>query len=749
MGVERFFSSLKRDYNFIHNVKKVDCEHLLIDFNSIVHITSQFLLEKQTKIKSTTITKEEFETKLIEHVSKYIEDLIEHTLHKLSLITITICVDGVPTMSKIYEQKKRRYMGEILSKMNSQPSSFSWSRNNISPGTDFMNNLMEYLNSSIFEEKIRKSCVNLKYLNISDINQMGEGEMKIMHYIDVLIKNTKYKNDKIIVYSPDSDVIILLLLKSIQDLNIFMLRYDQQLSSDNVPVYSLIDINHFKNILFELIKNKVEKQLNIKNVIMDLVYILTVFGDDFLPKLETLRVNTDINLILDHYTVNLIKYGYIINDSHNISINTENFIQFLTLLEKKESYFLRRNARYHVISNINRIIRDIIGYKMNILREYIINYIWKFCFINKPAFVKISPINACNQIDESILIDYMNNKEPDVNKDKIENFSKINMKDINNLWTKMYEIVEEYYIDILQIINSKKMKEQKIYSNEVFYILSLPSQLLKDIILYFYKTYELPIIIELKSDEPKILLNKFYSTSMPHVNRLEKLPVYERELYKIENKLDKYFKILNPQDKFYYDIYFSNTSNINYNKYYSLHFRNKHNNHVNINNIVTDYLTGLNWVLNYYYNCKPDYDNIDLTWYYLYGRSPLLKDIIHYNHILINKKLKPKITLKNYMTPLEHYMYVSPFDISKSKDELMKDINKMIGNLSKTKIEMFVHFLLNNKKYYYNLTKIYNNMDNLKIIDCSVSIFISKCHLLFIENYIDMIQFLQDIRKIK
>ncbi len=56
MGVERFFSSLKRDYNFIHKVnKKIDGEHLLIDFNSIVHITSQFLLENIRKDKNMNI----------------------------------------------------------------------------------------------------------------------------------------------------------------------------------------------------------------------------------------------------------------------------------------------------------------------------------------------------------------------------------------------------------------------------------------------------------------------------------------------------------------------------------------------------------------------------------------------------------------------------------------------------------------------------------------------------------------------
>ena len=58
------------------------------------------------------------------------------------------------------------------------------------------------------------------------------------------------------------------------------------------------------------------------------------------------------------------------------------------------------------------------------------------------------------------------------------------MNNVNNLWEKMISIIEEYYIEILQVINSKKMEEEKIYTNEVFYVLSLPNQLLKDIILY-------------------------------------------------------------------------------------------------------------------------------------------------------------------------------------------------------------------------------------------------------------------------
>jgi hypothetical protein len=70
----------------------------------------------------------------------------------------------------------------------------------------------------------------------------------------------------------------------------------------------------------------------------------------------------------------------------------------------------------------------------------------------------------------------------------------------------------------------------------------------------------------------------------------------------------------------------------------------------------------------------------------------------------------------------------------------------MIGHLSKIKIEELLNFMLNNKKYYYDLNKIFNDLSNKHIIDCSVSIFLSKCHLLFLEKYIDMSKFLQDIR---
>jgi hypothetical protein len=55
-------------------------------------------------------------------------------------------------------------------------------------------------------------------------------------------------------------------------------------------------------------------------------------------------------------------------------------------------------------------------------------------------------------------------------------------------------------------------------------------------------------------------------------------------------------------------------------------------------------------------------------------------------------------------------------------------------------------FIKANKKYYYDLNYIYKDLKNKKYIDCSGSIFISKCHLLFMENYIDMREYINNIR---
>lgn len=707
MGVERFFSSIKKDYNFIHQFKnRILCEHLFIDFNSIVHVISQFML-----IHYTDSTTADFEIDLIKTVLKYIEELVDVYIISDRLYSIYICIDGVPSMAKINEQKKRRYMGDLLANLNTKPEKFTWSRNNISPGTVFMNNMQIALNSSDFKKSLQYICPNLVDYNVSGIDIPGEGEMKI---IDFIKKDTSMKN--IVVYSPDSDMIILLLLV---DRSTIMLRYNQQASTETNPSYDIIDINIFKDILNNYFRDRLKiinaPQLNSKNIIDDFVFILTVFGDDFLPKLETVRVNLDINTLIDVMLFTITRYGHILNRTQpRITINSKVFLQFLTLLEKKESYFLQRNAKHHIIANYYKIEPKILGNVLYEIREHIIAYIWKFIYFNKPRDKVVSPVNVASTIPLDDFKLFLEQPEPIINHNELMQFTKHLLKvSTSNILNKIKILVDSIYIEIIHYIDA---------------IHDFPSimdqfSLIKAIIIYFYTFYKLPFNINIELTKLTLNPYNFNSNSALHESRLRHIKENNRDFYFIENKLDKYYKILHPKDEFYYKLY--NNESVDY---YKIHFKGQ-----DIPKIVAEYLDGYNWVVDYYYN-----GIMDKTWYYYHNRSPLLRDIILYYAVSRPRPLHSNLII----SPLEHFLFVSPFNYN----TINIDTNYLKLISQNNSIKYIVEFIKVYKKYYYPLDKIYKELQTVKHVDCSSSHFISKCNLLFMENYIDINMFVQDFR---
>ena len=665
MGVEKFFSSLKKDYKFIEKFnKKLHCNHLLIDFNSIVHVLSQNL------IKSTKTTLQlDFEKELIEEVGNYIINLT--TYLEPNKLKIYICVDGVPSMAKINEQKKRRYMGDLISHLQSNKP-FTWSKNNISPGTDFMKDLMTFLSSK-------------NYFYISGPDEAGEGEFKILQIIDTLPID-----DSIVVYSPDSDMIILLLLVKH---NCTLLRYDQQ-SKDNH--YDVIIIKKFIDTVIDYIQIDIDRD----RFIQDFVFILTVFGNDFLPKLETVRVNTDINILLDFYVVS--KHGFLDQINGIYSINETNFLEYLKLIQEKEDYFIKRNAKYHVLSNYHKLEKEVMGDTLYKVRDLLICLIWKFIYLNKPKDIAINPINCHEHIDKKIFINYLKETEINVDYKLLNKFTKLNINRVAwyNIIESINKLIESIFIQILQTNRLVKYSPM----DTVYYLAS-----------YFYTNYELPFE-DIKLMSNVLNVNSYDSSKNPHKMRLKN--IQDKENYLIENKLDKYYNILNPKDNFYYKVY--QTDSIDYNDYYKEHFPNKSK-----DVIVKEYLKGLAWIVNYYYN------RLNQTWYYPYNRSPMLHDIIN------NFKI-PTISNKfTELTPLQHFIFVQPFD---------NDIEAKLSPISRyNNIKNIVEFIKNNQKYYYDLSSIYKNLKTNKMVDCSSSFFLSKCHLIFLENYIDINEFIRDI----
>jgi 5'-3' exonuclease len=110
------------------------------------------------------------ENSIILQVKNYVDDLLLNVECDL----VYIALDGVPTFSKILEQKKRRFIGDLIEQLVKEYTlPFSFNKSLISPGTKFMRKISEYLNNEKFPTKTI----------ISDTDDTGEGEFKILDYI--------------------------------------------------------------------------------------------------------------------------------------------------------------------------------------------------------------------------------------------------------------------------------------------------------------------------------------------------------------------------------------------------------------------------------------------------------------------------------------------------------------------------------------------------------------------------------------
>jgi 5'-3' exonuclease len=773
MGVERFFSSINRDFNITIDTEypynKIKCKYLMIDFNSVVHVISQHMIntinrciENNEKCIFNYESVDIFETDLLLNINKYIQDLLTKNIEQNILEHLYIAIDGVPTMAKMYEQKKRRYMGSIISNLSTKTKRpFSWSKNNISPGTNFMKRLQNSLHSKDFDKMVKKICINIKKIKISDTTFPGEGEMKIINHIK---KNKINNKDNICVYSPDSDMMILLL---ILDNNFTILRYDQQKSilddNFNGKIYNILNVDNFKKVFIEYIQNRVNNyNLNERKIINDVIFILTVFGDDFLPKLESLRVSSDLFLLLDYYIINIINSGYLIEKNKKIyNLRIHSFYNFMNLLSVNELLFLKRNSKQHIYSNYFRIEEQIVSSKLYLFRDYLHEYIWKFIYINrnkKISNVTINNINVNKHINLKYFIRFIDGNEPSIDNHILKDYANKKFYNMDKILIKeLKKIFMENYLEIIRIINIEELYNHVIDNNliynrkrliknfnKLYYLIDDKENLFMDFITYMYVNNSLPINIQLYREHPSLQKVEFNSNKKPHSFRLNKLDKYEQLQYMIDFKLDEYTHILNPKDKFYYEYFIDTKQNKKFperdeiKKYYKIHF-----NKISKKDIVKEYLLGLNWVVNYYFN-----GIINKTWYYPHSKSPLMFDIIdNFNKKILLLRREDKYTDETFFTPFEQLIFISPLKLDENIKDQLYILNKIISN---DDLDKLVEFIKSNKKYFFKLNEIVKEMLNGKqnIIDCSNSIFISKCHLIFLEKEININNYLKDFRKI-
>jgi 5'-3' exonuclease len=373
MGIERLFSTISRAFPAVTLKRnKVPCKYFCIDFNSIVHVVSSELQKEYeiAKGRGFAKTSQEFSKKVLEGVAnRLINEILEFAD---GIEFLFIATDGVPSKAKMLEQRRRRYSDFILYNKRQeifnrhkdnlrkariykdvreysweQDRSLSpeiWNRNMISPGTAFMEQLNEMMLSKEIRNRIFQKCPTLKHYVYSSSLENSEGEHKILRFLRSLPVGS---SGPFLIFSPDSDMSVLSLIASSRNSlhDIKIVRHNQQKEN-----YDIVDV--------DILRTEIEKYGNVE----DISILLTVFGNDFLPKIPTFNISEDIQTLFVYSNVREELGGTMrLVKGNSIDLSA------LELIVRKLAGTEDRNAcrnfltKYYGRDFVNRIEMEVVG----------------------------------------------------------------------------------------------------------------------------------------------------------------------------------------------------------------------------------------------------------------------------------------------------------------------------------------------------------------------------------------------------
>lgn len=288
MGVPRLFKYIQKNFGrSIINIKhgsliKRQIDYLYIDANAILHNTTQRVFA----YGSNNHLIDDYEHLTYdEKITKVFDTFMQNISQIVTTITPTkilfIAIDGVAPLGKQYLQRSRRFVSGMRSKTEIKDGKVSFDSNCISPGSEFMHNLVQYMNYAIRRDISTKMEWRKFAVIFSPPTVYGEGEHKILNYIRSL-PTIEQRESTHCMYGPDGDLIMLTL-------------------AANIPNISLLRENQFEEGYSHLL-NMGEIARNFEITISDFIFIGFFVGNDFLPKVRMfLYLEDGLDLMLKIY----------------------------------------------------------------------------------------------------------------------------------------------------------------------------------------------------------------------------------------------------------------------------------------------------------------------------------------------------------------------------------------------------------------------------------------------------------------
>ena len=198
------------------NPNGIEYDNLYVDMNGLIHPCSH----PEDRNAPTS------EAEMYANVMKYVDRLFAAVRPRKLLF---LAIDGVAPRAKMNQQRARRFraaqdakerqkmMDDVLSEirdlgMNAPEKRHEWDSNVITPGTEFMFNLSLYLRFYILDRMNKDPAWRRIKVVLSDANEPGEGEHKIMNFIRSQRCQPGYDpNQRHILHGLDADLIMLAL----------------------------------------------------------------------------------------------------------------------------------------------------------------------------------------------------------------------------------------------------------------------------------------------------------------------------------------------------------------------------------------------------------------------------------------------------------------------------------------------------------------------------------------------------------
>jgi hypothetical protein len=720
MGIEKFFNSLASENEIktesatkLGFSSKIETTSLYIDFNSIVYTTMNQmekeinyvlweiinrskiggntekgieygklwnidtikadLKEFQNKTKNETLNKE-----LLDRIESYIIRLVDEFIDKKKLKNVIIAVDGIPTISKMVEQKKRRYAGYLASQLKKkiyneykeglsntrieyEENKISLPRGDITPHSDLMKHISDRLSSSKFKKVLEKKCPNMKRYEFSSANEFGEGEKKIAE--DILEKVVS-SNEKITLFSPDADVIILAMIfkANLYDKKNINPRFDLIRFNQQSLKYDFVNIDNLYQSIHKYLLDNGKKGLNKNQTLTDVCFLFTLFGNDFVPRIKSIDARIDFEAILKLYA--------------------EMKGEILEYNSKKTKYEINTKAMMNYFKHMNEVEKYLLKDK------YMLDNYKNFKFIR--GNLKGEGYTGYESVKE--YVNKWNKKRNDI--EHVKNVLAIEMN-----------------IDREKI---EQMSEEELLRNF--------DMVKKDIDLG-YRNGKLKFLSHKDSVNTQYHINNIRLT-LPHPS--VNITNYDKEAYSLDRQIGKYKEILNAKQSDYgyvrvdfeqnYYTIITNKPELDIKLYHKdIDIKNEND----LRNLVTEYIVGVFWITGFYFNMNDKKENINEKplWFFKQDRAPLINDIVNYYDYDIvideyNKEVSKTTSIEKYFNTTEHYIYVTPVN-------LWKDVPKKYDKVSNMLID--VDSIAD---------KVYNQKKGNKYLDCRRAYFLNKCSII-------------------